>query len=157
MVTFVFPFAELGKKMKDEIKIIKDVAAASAKKETESKIVEAAAAYPAKKMTHYIMDGKDASKCIAGKWCIAKDTSIRYKGYFVWAVHCSVIKKWRGSLIKVYYKDGGVETGIVLDCGGFAGHKDRMDKAMGARRNGKINNATLTRTITKTEVLRQGW
>lgn len=132
--------------------------------ETEEEIPPVpAATYPANKMTHYIMDGKDANKCIAGRWCIgkdltiAKDTSIRYGKYFVWAVHCSVIKEWRGSIIKVYYKDGGVETGIVLDCGGFAGHKDRMDKAMGKRYNGKIDNGTLSRYIIKAEVIRKGW
>ncbi len=119
--------------------------------------------YPANRMTHYVMDGNDAGTCIAGRWCIgnqltvAEDTSVRYQGYYVFAVHCSVVGEWRGSLIKVYYTDGGVETGIVLDCGGFAGHKDRMDKAMGTRYNGNRDNYTLSRYIEKTEVIRKGW
>lgn len=119
--------------------------------------------YPANRMTHYVMDGNDAGTCIAGRWCIgnqlsvAEDTSVRYQGYYVYAVHCSVVSEWRGSLIKVYYTDGGVETGIVLDCGGFAGHKDRMDKAMGTRYNGKQDNYTLSRYIERTEVVRKGW
>lgn len=119
--------------------------------------------YPAKRMTHYVMDGNDAGTCIAGRWCIgnqlavAEDSSVRYQGYYVYAVHCSVVGEWRGSLIKVYYTDGGAETGIVLDCGGFAGHKDRMDKAMGTRYNGKQDNYTLSRYIERTEVIRKGW
>lgn len=119
--------------------------------------------YNATRMTHYVMDGNDAHACIAGRWCIGKelevaeDTSVRYQDYNVYAVHCSVVGGWRGSLLKIYYKDGGIETGIVLDCGGFAGHKDRIDKAMGTRYNGKVDNYTLSRTITKVEVVRKGW
>lgn len=119
--------------------------------------------YPANRMTHYVMDGNDANTCIAGRWClgnqlsVANDSSVQYQGYYVYAVHCSVVSEWRGSIIKVYYTDGGVETGIVLDCGGFAGHKDRMDKAMGTRYNGKQDNYTLSRYIEKTEVIRKGW
>lgn len=119
--------------------------------------------YPANRMTHYVVDGNDAGTCIAGRWCIgnqlsvADDTSVRYQGYYVFAVHCSVVKEWRGSIIKVTYTDGGVETGIVLDCGGFAGHKDRMDKAMGTRYNGKRDNYTLSRYIDHTEIIRKGW
>lgn len=123
----------------------------------------AVSGYPAIRMTHYVMDGNDAGTCIAGRWCIgnqltvAEDSSVRYQGYYVYAVHCSVVNEWRGSLIKVYYTDGGVETGIVLDCGGFAGHKDRMDKAMGTRYNGKQDNYTLSRYIERTETIRKGW
>lgn len=134
---------------------------------TTKKTTTTIASYKANKMTHFIMDGKDADKCIAGKWCIGKDlsvasdTSVRYKengtSYYVFAVHCSIIKEWRGSIIKVYYEDGGIETGIVLDCGGFAGHTNRMDKAMGTRYNGKQDNYKLSRYIKKTEVIRKGW
>lgn len=123
--------------------------------------------YNANRMTHYVMDGIDAGTCIAGRWCINKqlkvddDTDILYTengiDYNVWAVHCSVVKEWRGSIIRVHYTDGGVEDGIVLDCGSFGGHKDRMDKAMGTRYNGKQDNYTLSRYIKTAEVLRKGW
>lgn len=119
--------------------------------------------YSATRMTHYVMDGNDANTCIAGIWCIdnqltiADDTSIRYEDYYVYAVHCSVVNEWRGSLVTVYYTDGGVETGIVLDCGGFAGHTDRMDKAMGVRYNGNQDNYTLSRYIERVDVIRKGW
>ena len=125
------------------------------------------ATYAASKMTHFIMDGQDAGRCIAGKWClgdelvVAEDTDVIYTEndveYNVWAVRCDVIKGWRGSIIRVTYDDGQTETGIVLDCGGFAGHHDRMDKAMGTRYNGKQDNYTLTRNIERAEVVRKGW